>query len=124
MSSPQHAIDYVEFGTPDIPAAKTFLAAAFGWQFTDYGPDYQCFTDGRIAGALRPGPASAPASNPLIILYSADLDASLAQVKKFGGRVTAEPFEFPGGRRFEFVAPGALALAVWSDIRADGSKIA
>lgn len=125
-------IDYIEFATRDMIAAKTFLSAAFGWSFTDYGPEYSSFSDGRLSGGLRPDPTSptpaAPpavsSSNPLVILFSANLEAALARVSAAAGVITVAPFEFPGGRRFEFTAPGGLAFAVWSDRRADGSKIA
>ena len=33
-------IDYVEFNVADIAAAKAFYGSAFGWRFTDYGPNY------------------------------------------------------------------------------------
>ena len=39
-SSTHHGIDYVEFTVRDLAAAKRFYAAAFGWQFNDYGPEY------------------------------------------------------------------------------------
>ena len=32
-------LNYIEFAVKDMAQAKTFLASAFGWQFTDYGPD-------------------------------------------------------------------------------------
>jgi predicted enzyme related to lactoylglutathione lyase len=122
---PTHAIDYLEFSTRDLGAAKAFLSAAFAWTFTDYGPDYSAFTDGRLNGGLRSDPAAPLTSNALTILFAADLEAALANVNAAGGAtITAAPYEFPGGRRFEFIAPGNLFLAVWSDRRADGSKIA
>ena len=36
-------IDYVEFPAGNIAGVKDFYAAAFGWAFTDYGPDYAAF---------------------------------------------------------------------------------
>jgi uncharacterized protein len=123
--APNHAIDYIEFATRDLAAAKTFLAAAFGWTFTDYGPDYTSFHDGRLAGGLRADSAATAAANPLIVLFATDLEAALARVHATGGAtLTAPPYEFPGGRRFEFTAPGGLSLAVWSDRRSDGSPLA
>jgi uncharacterized protein len=123
-TAPNHAIDYIEFATRDPAAAKKFLSAAFGWKFTDHGPDYTSFHDGRIAGGLRSDPKAKAAVNPLIVLFAKDLEATLARVREVGGAaVTAPPYDFPGGRRFEFTAPGGLALAVWSDRQADGSKI-
>lgn len=124
MDSAPLAINYLEFATRDLSAAKTFLTAAFGWTFTDYGPDYAAFSNGPVNGGLTADPAAPPAGNVLTILFAADLEAALARVHAAGGAtITAAPYEFPGGRRFEFTAPGGLALAVWSDRRADGSKI-
>ena len=39
MSEGHHTIKYIEFTVRDLQAAKRFYAAAFGWQFNDYGPD-------------------------------------------------------------------------------------
>ncbi len=44
-------IDYVEIVVRDLPRASIFMAV-FGWPFTDYGPDYAAFNDGRIDGGL------------------------------------------------------------------------
>ena len=41
-------IDYVEFAATNIEATKRFYTAVFGWEFTDYGPDYTSFRDGRL----------------------------------------------------------------------------
>ncbi|MEQ9324584.1 MAG: VOC family protein [Polyangiaceae bacterium] len=50
-----------------------------------------------------------------MVLFSADLDATLAAVKAAGGAVVKEPFAFPGGRRFHFADPSGNELAVWSE---------
>jgi predicted enzyme related to lactoylglutathione lyase len=52
---------------------------------------------------------------PLIVLRAVDLDAAYAQVKAAGATITREIFDFPGGRRFEFIEPSGTAMAVWSD---------
>jgi hypothetical protein len=53
--------------------------------------------------------------SPLVILYSNDLETTIARVRDAGGRITQEPFDFPGGRRFHFKDPSGNELAVWSD---------
>ncbi|WP_413450202.1 VOC family protein [Georgenia phoenicis] len=114
--SRHHSIDYVEIPVRDLEVSKQFYAAAFGWQFTDYGPGYSGIRgEGeREAGGLvqvddvRPG-------GPLVILYSDDLEASLAAVEQAGGRVVAPPYDFPGGRRFELEDPSGHRLAVWTE---------
>jgi predicted enzyme related to lactoylglutathione lyase len=125
MSHPQHthhAIDYVEFTVINMREAKRFYAEAFGWQFTDYGPEYAGIrkADGE-AGGLRLG-SEVSRGGPLVILYSADLTATLAAVQAAGGRITTEPFAFPGGRRFHFEDPSGNELAVWGEASSlDGS---
>jgi predicted enzyme related to lactoylglutathione lyase len=127
MSTPENnsRIDYIEFAARDLIAAKKFYTAAFNWQFTDYGPDYTSFHDGRLAGGFftsADAPAVSP-SNVTIVIFGADLEKTEAAVIKAGGKITKPAFDFPGGRRFHFADPNGLELAVWSDKRADGSKI-
>ncbi|HXI03481.1 MAG TPA: VOC family protein [Candidatus Saccharimonadales bacterium] len=116
MSQSEHdrRIDYVEFPASDIAGVKTFYAEIFGWKFTDYGPAYTSFTDGRLAGGFtteaRPGPRGA-----LVVLYARDLESIKNEVTAHGGRIVREIFEFPGGRRFHFSDPSGNELAVWSD---------
>ena len=49
-----------------------------------------------------------------MILFSEDIEASLASVRAAGGRIVEEPFDFPGGRRFQFEDPSGNELAVWA----------
>jgi len=111
-----HAIDYVELAVRDVAAAKRFYGAAFGWQFNDYGPSYA-----GIRGAEREMGGLAQADNvatggPLVVLYSRDLDATLAAVRAAGGEISKQPFTFPGGRRFHFKDPSGNELGVWSAV--------
>ena len=111
----QHGIDYIEFCVTDMAQAKRFYAEAFGWEFNDYGPSYAGIRKpGGEAGGLRLEP-EVHTGGPLVILYSADLERSLASVRAAGGRITMEPFGFPGGRRFQFQDPSGNELAVWAE---------
>ena len=114
MGHNNHQIDYIEFSATDIPATKAFYSAAFGWKFTDYGPDYVSFEDGETGGGFSKAPA-VTAGGPLVILYSTALEATQATVEKHGGRIAKPIFSFPGGRRFHFLDPSGNELAVWSD---------
>ncbi len=110
-----HEIDYIEFLVRDTEASKRFYAAAFGWTFTDYGPDYVAIHGrDREQGGLRRAD-SVPKGGPLVVLYSADLEATHAAVKSAGGKIVQEIFSFPGGRRFHFEDPSGNELAVWSE---------
>ncbi len=110
-----HSIDYVEMAVTDIPAAAAFYAAAFGWEVVDYGPDYAGIrSEGREVGGLR-RESEVRAGGPLVIVYSADLEGSLAAVTDAGGTVLGPIYGFPGGRRFHFADPAGNELAVWSE---------
>jgi predicted enzyme related to lactoylglutathione lyase len=110
-----HAINYIEFTVTDMAKAKRFYETAFGWKFTDYGPGYAGIQkDGGEAGGLRLESA-VTTGGPLVILYSNDLDSSFAKVRDAGATITKEPFDFPGGRRFQFKDPSGNELAVWSE---------
>ncbi|MFO0598867.1 MAG: VOC family protein [Myxococcaceae bacterium] len=112
-----HAVDYIELAAHDIALAKKFYGAAFGWKFTDYGPEYAGIQgEGREQGGLREDKAyRGVRGGPLIILFSERLDETVKLVKKAGGTITTPPFEFPGGRRFHFTDPSGNELAVWSE---------
>lgn len=112
-----HAINYIEFAVTDMAATRAFFAAAFGWEFNEYGPEYtgirKLGEEGEVGGLrleteVKPG-------GPLVILYSENLEASQQAVEQAGGRITAPIFAFPGGRRFQFLDPDGTELAVWSD---------
>ena len=110
-----HAIDYIEIAVTDIDAAKAFYSSAFGWSLVDYGPDYAGIQgDGKEVGGLRRDP-EVRAGGPLVILYSDDLERSVAAVSEAGGTIREPIYAFPGGRRFHFADPAGNELAVWSD---------
>jgi predicted enzyme related to lactoylglutathione lyase len=106
-------IDYIELGVADIGRSKTFYGRAFGWTFTDYGPTYCEFSDGRLKGGFTTGAPPRP-GGPLVILYGDDLAGLQQQVEAAGGRIAKPIFEFPGGRRFHFLDPDGYELAIWS----------
>lgn len=115
-----HALDYIEIGVVDFAATKTFYGNAFGWKFNDYGPGpayvgiRSVDSDVEVeVGGFRLDD-SVTAGGPLVLLYSADLDASVVAVRAAGGEVVEEPFGFPGGRRFHFRDPSGNELGVWS----------
>ncbi len=116
MTHTHHALDYVEINVSDLGAARSFYEAAFGWGFNDYGPAYAGIRspdgEGEVGGLNAtepPGPGG-----PLVLLFSDDLDATVASVTAAGGTVTSGPYEFPGGRRFHFADPSGNILGVWS----------
>lgn len=113
---PHHdrSIDYIEFNVADIARAKAFYGGAFGWTFTDYGPDYCEFTDGRMKGGFdATGPVTP--GGPLVVLYGTDLAETMGRIEAAGGQIVKPIFEFPGGGRFHFSDPDGYELAVWTE---------
>jgi len=106
-------LDYLEFTVADIAVSKAFYGTAFGWTFTDYGPDYCEFDDGRMKGGFSRHGAPRP-GGALIVLYADDLAQAQGRVEAAGAKVVAS-HEFPGGRRFHFIDPDGYELAVWTD---------
>ncbi len=114
-SSIHHSIDYIEFAVTDMAESKRFFEAALEWTFNDYGPDYAGIQgEGREMGGFRVD-TEVTTGGPLVVLYSNDLNGTLAKVREAGGRIVREPFDFPGGRRFHFHDPSGNELAVWSE---------
>lgn len=112
MPAARAHVDYAEIVVTDASKAKAFYAAALGWTFTDWGPDYVAIHDGkREAGGMRVEAGPAP---PLHVLYADNLDAVKAQVRAAGGEIVGPDHRFPGGRRFHFRDPSGNELAVWT----------
>jgi predicted enzyme related to lactoylglutathione lyase len=110
-------IIYVEFHASDLEKTKAFFEKVFGWAFTDYGPDYTSFTDGRIAGGFFRSDkrASVAAGSALVVILHPRLEEALQRVADHGGRITQEIFSYPGGRRFHFTEPSGNELSVCSE---------
>ena len=116
MTQQEHnfQMDYIEFPATDIEATKRFYSSVFGWSFTDYGPNYTSFHDGRLAGGFTMS-AKPVKGGPLVVVYARGLEEAQQRVIAAGGKIVIEIFEFPGGRRFQFSDPNGNELAVWSE---------
>ena len=106
-------IDYIEFSVADITRSKDFYGNAFGWTFTDYGPNYCEFTDGQMTGGFSEG-EPVNRGGTLIVIYDADLSGAREHIESAGGKIVKPAFDFPGGRRFHFTDPDGNELAVWT----------
>ena len=114
IAASEGRIDYIEFPATDISRTTAFYTGVFGWKFTDYGPDYTSFEDGRIAGGFARQDAVVR-GGPLVVMYAADLAGMEAKIRAAGGAIVKEISSFPGGRRFHFTDPNGNELSVWSD---------
>lgn len=108
-------IDNIEFNVADIARSKAFYGQVFGWSFTDYGPAYTEFNDGRLCGGFTTGEPVRP-GGPLVILYADDLAGTQQRLEAAGAEICRPVFDFPGGRRFHFRDPDGYELAVWTAV--------
>ena len=110
-------INYVEFPAKDLDTTKTFFSHAFGWSFTDFGPEYTAFSNEGLDGGFYKSDLSVSTNNgsALIVFYSADLEQTQSKIESAGGSIIKPIFSFPGGRRFHFTDPNDNEYAVWSD---------
>ena len=86
MSAP--AMDYVEFSVSDIARTKVFYTAIFGWEFTDYGPEYTSFVDNGLGGGFRSDAPPRP-GGPLMVFHVDDLEACFERAKNTGAPIEA-----------------------------------
>jgi catechol 2,3-dioxygenase-like lactoylglutathione lyase family enzyme len=70
-----HRIDNIEFAVSDVARSREFSGKAFGWTFTDYGPTYCEFSDGRLTGGLTQSghPHGPAAQRSTCLSYGRDL---------------------------------------------------
>jgi uncharacterized protein len=106
-------IDYIEYPARDIAATKAFYSSLFGWKFEDYGPDYTCFLDGRISGGFFRS-EDFICGGALVVIFADDLVAMRAKAIELDAQITKDIFEFPGGKRFQFLDPNGHELSIWS----------
>lgn len=108
----RYALDYLELLSSDGPAMQKFMADAFGWSHTGYGPEYTAIHAGLEVG-IDSSSARLPA--PLPVIRAEDLDEAEQDIVTAGGTITVPQYDFPGGRRFHFRSPGGVDFAVYID---------
>jgi predicted enzyme related to lactoylglutathione lyase len=110
-------VDYIELPARNLDSVQSFYETAFCWSFTDFGPEYKAFTDGKIDGGFYKSEHKSTTEKGavLVVLYARDLEKTKETVISSGGKVVKDIFTFPGGRRFHFTDSNGNELAVWSD---------
>ncbi len=124
--SADNQIDYLEFQAADLAATRLFFEQLFGWKFTDYGPDYTSFEDGRIAGGFARAEAHSTIASGgvLVVFYHPRLEEVRQRVLDLGGtdyerhflvsRRAALSFHRTERERVRDLVGGSLIALCWS----------
>lgn len=99
-----------------MKATKYFYGRVFGWSFVDYGDVYCDFSGAGIAGGFAKV-EKITTGGPLVVLYHETLKPMMQLIVENGGTIVQEIFEFPGGKRFEFLDPQGNRLAIWCPVK-------
>ncbi len=95
----------------DVERARRFYEAAFGWRFEAWGPPgfYLIHTgegtDQGLQGALQQRQVALSGGGMRgfeCTIGVDDLDAAIARVNLYGGKILSDPFEIPGVGRLAF----------------------
>jgi predicted enzyme related to lactoylglutathione lyase len=108
------AINYIEFKSTNIKATQTFYTLAFGWKFTDFGPDYTSFENSGVKGGFQKTDEKIT-NGILVVLYHKKLEEIRDTIQSLGAEISKDISPFPGGKRFHFIDPSGNELAVWSE---------
>lgn len=127
---------WLDLGTTDLDAAKTFYQELFGWTFTDSGADYGHYNmitkDGAlVGGAMDFGNFPADESVPVpdegarsawdVFLAVDDVDARLELATKHGATVLFPASDVGGAGRCATVSdPTGASIALWQAGDTDG----
>jgi uncharacterized protein len=125
---------WIELGTTDQNAAKTFYTSLFGWTFQDFpmGPDqtYSMFDLGgrNTAGGYKLQPELLAAGVPphwMLYVAVENADATAGKVAKLGGKVDAGPFDvYTFGRMAVLHDPTGAVFSVWQPQSHSGTGVA
>jgi predicted enzyme related to lactoylglutathione lyase len=118
---------WIELGTNDAAAAKSFYSSVFGWKINDMPiPDGSVYTmlqvDGHDLGALYENKEHRPAWSSYVNVTSVDESAQKAQEN--GAKVVAPPFDVMDVGRMAIIAdPQGASLCLWKPGKHIGATI-
>ena len=106
---------HFEIGTRNNEQSKQFYSALFGWDIQSHGPAMMIATGSPegIQGNISQ-PDSEPKNYVTIYVQVSDINTSLSQVQKVGGKVLVPASEVPGMGHFAWFADlDNNAIGLW-----------
>jgi predicted enzyme related to lactoylglutathione lyase len=109
---------WIDYGVPDVEAAKSLYATVLGWTYEGGDPEYggylTCLRNGLQAAGMAP--QQDPADPPRWTTYFAtdDADAGVARIREAGGTVVFGPMDVgPMGRMAIALDPQGNPFGLW-----------
>ncbi len=149
MNTMQNPFIWHDLMTSDVNAAKAFYKTIVGWNFEAQMPEYTVALvgDAGIGGIMATPPTMKDMPSFWAgYIYTPDVDAACAKIKKLGGKVHREPWDVPGvlrmaivgdptGANFNIMNPlttqqrklpkeGAVGTVGWNELHAGDLNIA
>src|SRR5262245_37104118 len=110
---------HFEIGCKNLEANKKFFSGLFGWEFQSHGPAAMLSNIGKMAGTEGiGGHMNALGHEPhnYVTIYAQvdDLQKTLDQAAKLGGKTMIPPQEVPGMGHFAWLTtPEGTIVGIW-----------
>jgi predicted enzyme related to lactoylglutathione lyase len=110
---------HFELGVRDTEKAKAFYGPLFGWEFAAYGSAAMLTNIGKMVGTEGIGGHINSLGHPphtYCVVYAQvdDLNATIEQAKKLGGKPLVPPTEVPGLGQFAWIQdPEGNTVGLW-----------
>jgi predicted enzyme related to lactoylglutathione lyase len=125
-SYPNGTFCWIELGTPDLGAAKTFYGGLFGWELDDergkaVGTSTVCRLGGKDVAGIHRGAARGQWGSQICV---DDVDVVTAKARERGASVLAEPADVRDAGRLSLIQDAAgAAVALWQPRRHNGAQL-
>lgn len=115
---PAGAPIWTDLATSDLPAAVDFYTALFGWQYTDFGPEFghygQFTKDGARVAGIAPTMAPEQPVSWTVYLHTPDVRDTVERARSAGVHVLAEPMDVADmGAMAVVVDPAGAVVGFW-----------
>lgn len=117
---PAHPIVHVELSANTAAAASKFYQDVFGWKI-QHAPEvnyYMFSAEGGPGGGWAQVDENTRAGDVLVYIGTDDIEATLKDIEKAGGKILMHKTEIPGVGWFgQFTDPTGNRLALYTDMK-------